>query len=122
MVILIWTVLFCLGWRIITDEGQLLYSIRKLFEDIESDYDYHLEREKNFGEKINNYKKFTSKLLMFVGKPFVICITCMSSFWGCLIYWYMTTEFIIINMGINCICASFIQTFIWVLYSNKINK
>ena len=51
--------LFCLGLRAITDEGMIGYPIRL----------------------------FALKHFPKIGKPLVLCATCMSSFWGTIIYW-----------------------------------
>ena len=51
--------LFCLGLRAITDEGMIGYPIRA----------YAL---KNFP---------------VWGKPVILCSTCMSSFWGTILFW-----------------------------------
>lgn len=85
-------VFFCLGWRIITSEGQIFYFIRKYFED-----------------------RTENKFFLTIGKPFVLCITCMASIWGSSIYLYLN-NFVFFDWAICCISASFIQTFIWKLY------
>jgi hypothetical protein len=107
--ILFWTVAFCLGWRTVTSEGQLLYFIRKYFEDIESD----IEHKEDIGLKCNLW----IRLLNFIGRPFVICITCMASIWGITIYLLLTKDFTVVAMVLNCFAASFIQTFIYKKYA-----
>ena len=83
--------MFCLGLRAITDEGMIGYPIRKFFQD----------------------KFFT------IGKPLILCITCMSSFWGTVIYWsnmaaqgpigwHMFPDYV----GITISCA-FINGLLW---------
>ena len=51
--------LFCLGLRSITDDGMIGYPVRSYF--------------------LSNYP--------VLGKPLVLCSTCMSSVWGTLIFW-----------------------------------
>ena len=83
--------MFCLGLRAITDEGRRGYPIRKFFQD----------------------KFFT------IGKPLILCVTCMSSFWGTVIYWsnmaaqgpigwHMFPDYV----GITISCA-FINGLLW---------
>lgn len=123
MEILAWTILFCLGWRIITDENQILYFIRKYFEDNHVEYDYKIERIKMDGEyrkELLQFEILWHQVIQFIGKPLVICITCMSSIWGVVIFLLLTTNFTWTGMILNCVCASFIQTFIWKLY-NKLD-
>jgi hypothetical protein len=86
------TVAFCLGWRTVTSEGQLLYFIRKFFED-----------------RIDN------KAFEFIGKPFVLCITCMASIWGVIIY-TLLNEFSLVECIVSCVSSSFIQTYIYKKY------
>ena len=90
--------LFCLGLRAITDEGMIGYPLRKYFQDN----------------------------LPYFGKPIILCITCMSSFWGTIIYWsnmslqgplgfHMFPDYI----GITISCA-FINGLLW-QYFESIN-
>lgn len=117
MITLAWTVLFCLGWRTVTDEGQLLYFIRKFFEDNQADLE-HKEVQLDFDKSSDLIRQIRRhKLLYFIGKPLVMCITCMASIWGTVIYLHFNWQsFGISELLINCICASFIQTFIYKLY------
>jgi len=114
MTTLIATIFFCLGWRIVTDEGQLLYFIRKPFERNISRLE--VKRGNPF---IPKKEVIRLELINYFGKPFVLCITCMASIWG-------ATIFIILNgfafdlipaLIWNSFAASFIQTFIWKLYA-----
>lgn len=106
---LFFTVAFCLGLTIITQEGQLLYFVRKPFVDL----DIMIE---NFQAlKLSKCKIFFLKLKYFIGKPLIGCITCMASVWGAAIFLSLN-DFDLVKLIINCISASFIQTFIWELY------
>ena len=106
MITLIATVLFCLGWRMVTDEHQIFYFIRKYF--------YHKAHEQKGGE---------NKYWIFIGKPLVLCITCLASFWGTIVFVCINgiSVELIPTLIFNCISASFIQTFIWTLYG-KLNN
>lgn len=113
--------LFCLGWRTITDEGMILYFLRKPFENLTEEIEnkqniYNSMKgllSKNDESEANSYI-FKLKLLLFVLKPLILCITCMASIWGIPIYIYLNGISVEI---IPCIIsASFVQTFIWRLY------
>jgi len=115
---LIITVAFCLGWRIITDNRNLLYFVRKPFEDIEN----QIEMNEALYEKLkspiikNRIKVLKTKL--YFAKPFVLCITCFGSLWGAAVYVALNGIDInhIPNLIINSIAASFIQTYIWIKF------
>lgn len=111
MITLICTVLFCLGWRIVTDEGQLLYFIKKPFED---NYN-RINALTELGKKT----PISRTVIYYIGKPFVMCITCMASIWGTVIFIAINgiQVSLIDNLIWNCIAASFIQTLIWKLYA-----
>lgn len=124
MIQLICIVLFCLGWRMVTDEGQLLYFIKKPFEDNYKRLSglqeiQHEDFSTSRHDEINQLKRIN-----FFAKPFILCITCMASFWGITVFigstWYITGALPGLHdipfMFWCCICASFIQTFIWKLY------
>lgn len=126
MITLFWTIVYCLGLRIITDEGQLLYFLRKPFENIDLDYDKEkLELAKRFDQSLVDALKWTllkHKLMYYFGKPFVLCITCMASIWGVAVFVSLNgfTLDLTIPLILNCVSASFIQTFIWSLYAKYI--
>jgi hypothetical protein len=122
------TVLFCLGWNIVTSENNLLYFIRKPFEKA-------IDNIEMYNDRLNMLSKFSNdtlhavswlkktilinKIIFYIGKPFVLCITCYASIWGVVIYITLnglsmsSIPFIIIN----CVSASFLQTFIYKLYA-----
>lgn len=89
--------MFCLGLRAITDTGMIGWPIRQFF------------------------LKYAPRL----GKPIILCSTCMSSFWGTLIYWFsifstgLTIDIGIIAMWIGVtISASFVNALFWEYYQN----
>ena len=124
MITLFWIVAFCLGWRIVTDEGQLLHFIRKPFDDNYNFYETILQRIEHFERYdkslVPSLKKtiLKHKLINYIGKPFILCITCFASIWGVTVFVALNglTVDLIPTLIITCISASFIQTFIWSLY------
>lgn len=115
------TVGFCLGLRIVTDKGQLLYFIRKPFENL-SQLIKDKEELLKWTSDTEHLKAYDEievlKIKYYITKPLIICITCLASVWG-------LTWFILLNgssvelikyMVLNTFIASFIQTFIWNLY------
>lgn len=126
MITLFWTVFFCLGLRIASDEGQLLYFLRKPF-DLASYY-IQIEQEKlklweNFPPEkpVSDVLKKSlrqHKLILNIGKPLIYCITCMASIWGGIIFISLNGLHggLITPLILNSFAASFIQTFMWSLY------
>jgi hypothetical protein len=96
---------FCLGWRTITSEGMILGWLREWS---------------------------IKHLHSFIAKPFILCITCLSSFWGTIIFWiyflYLNAElniFTIFAWIFSCIVCAFINTIAWnlkTLTEKKINN
>ena len=89
--------LFCLGLRAITDDKMIGYPIRRYFQ--------------------NNFP--------YWGKPVVLCSTCMSSFWGTVIFWGYTVntlEAIDANCYFlwigACISAAYINSLCWAYYES----
>ncbi len=119
---LISTVLFCLGLRIVSEEGNLLYFLRKPFEKAYSKKEYW---ENRYSIKANKYYKHWSNIygaIAYIGKPLITCITCMSSVWGVTVFIMLNgfSEPLIYLMVLNSFAAAFIQTFIWSLYAKYI--
>jgi hypothetical protein len=86
---------FCLGWRIITEDGMILGFLRRFFIE-------HVHP--------------------VIAKPFILCITCTSSVWGTIIFWiffaysdYSVDIFTIFEWIFCCIVCSFINTILWQL-------
>jgi len=111
-------VFFCLGWRTITSEGQLLYFLRKPFENLQGQIENAESLSKCFRNKGIRKQILLMKLKFYMAKPVVLCITCMASVWGVVIFITLnactvtTAPYLIIA----CVAASFIQTFIWNIY------
>lgn len=112
---LFFTVAFCLGWRIVTDEGNLLYFIRKPFENLQDNLEMQTELYKSFKSKKVLEKIKLLKVKIYLLKPIILCITCFSSVWGAVVF--VTLNGFHVNqipyLIINSISASFIQTYIW---------
>ena len=125
---IITTVVFCLGWNIVTSENNLLYFIRKPFEKAIDNIEMYTDRLNMLSKFSNdtihaiNWLKKTilkNKIIYYIGKPFVLCITCYASIWGAVIY--ITLNGFSIDavplIIINSVSASFLQTFIYKLYA-----
>jgi hypothetical protein len=96
--------LFCLGLREVTDEidqGRIGYPIRRWFIDQEW-------------------------IPLFIAKPIILCVACMASFWGSIIYWsivyYQSNNFDFISDPMTyikwifcCTSASFVNTLFWTI-------
>lgn len=112
------TVAFCLGWRIVTDEGQLLYFIKKPFENIPHQLEANEEIYLSFKNPTIKNRIKILKIKLYIAKPFIICITCFGSLWGAAVY--ITLNGFDVNhiphLIINSVAASFIQTYIWEKY------
>lgn len=128
MITLFWTVLFCLGWRMVTDEGQLLHFIKRPFLDsldfIENYEDKMLLAKTYDKPSVDVLKRslLKHKLIYYIGKPFVLCITCYASLWGITVFVTLNglNSDLIAPLILNCVSASFIQTFIWNFYGRYI--
>jgi hypothetical protein len=96
---------FCLGWRMITSEGMILGWLREWCIE----HMYH-----------------------FIAKPFILCITCMASIWGTVIFWCFDAclnihvdVFTLLEWILCCVVCAFINTFVWqlkVLIEKYINQ
>jgi hypothetical protein len=124
MITLFWTIAFCLGWRTVTDEGMLLYFIRKPFDKSFDELQVLKDKielagkfEKTLVGKLK-WKLLRHKLIVTIGKPFVLCITCFASVWGISVFVALNglNESLIVPLILNSFSAAFIQTFIWNLY------
>lgn len=89
--------LFSLGLRAVTSEGMIGHPIRVYFQ-------------KNFPN---------------LGKPIVLCSTCMPSVWGTVIFWSVKTHEGGIDLSMIgpwlgvCISASFVSAFCWARYQDN---
>lgn len=109
------TVSFCLGWRIITDKGNILYFLRKPFEQMEDNLELNEELYLKFKSPKVFYRIYKLKTKIELARPFVLCITCMASFWGVLVFISLNgfSLSLLPKLIINSVSASFIQTYIW---------
>jgi hypothetical protein len=103
--------LSCLGIREVTDgvdDGRIGYPIRKWFIDQEW-------------------------MPLFFAKPIILCVTCMASFWGTIIYWSITYHFstnlnfmtdytVYIKWVFCCLSASFVNTLLWTARNKNIGS
>ena len=117
------TVAFCLGWRMVTDENQLLYFLRKPFENLGDEIENQKFMYLDYKTKRNLRKLIWLQVWYYITKPTLICITCMASVWGAVLFIYFNgiSPDLIGYLIFNCISASFLNTFVWVLFS-KLNK
>lgn len=120
MITLFWTVFFCLGLRIVTDEGYVLDFISEPFRKAEKRLDYLRELKKIHKTlaDVSNRSLLKHKLIVAIGKPFITCITCYASVWGISVFVALNglDQSLITPLILNCFSAAFIQTFIWNLY------
>ena len=88
--------LFCLGLRAITDNGMIGYPLRLFFQKYAPSW----------------------------GKPFILCVTCMSSFWGTVIYWghVLPVEDFSLTLLTSwlgvAISSSFVNSIFWEYYQS----
>lgn len=119
MLTLFWTVFFCLGWKLVTSEGYVLDFISKPFRKSQSRVEYLTELKglKSLAD-VSNRSLLKHKLIVAIGKPFVLCITCFASIWGVSVFVALNgfNESLITPILLNSFAAAFIQTFIWNLY------
>ncbi len=119
------TTLFCLGWSVVTNTNNILYFIRKPFDNAINNIDEieaKIELIKKFGDikllRRLNGQLYFNNAMYYIGKPFVLCITCYSSIWGVSVFVALngltlnTTPHLIINS----ISAAFLNTLIYRLY------
>lgn len=113
------TVFFCLGYRLVTDEGNIGYFIRKpfegLYDELEMKREHFINFHPNSMQVVGYYLK---RLLLLIVTPLILCITCMASIWGITVFVALNgiTRELAPYLIINCFSASFIQTLIWSLY------
>lgn len=119
MITLFWTVVFCLGLNICLSDGNILYFIRKPFVSLEANLDNKKLHYLNFHPDMTEVIWYwLSRLLLFILTPVILCITCMASVWGTIVFVLLEgfNDQLIVPLVLNCVAASFIQTFIWSLY------
>ena len=88
--------LFCLGLRAITDDGMIGFPLREYFLD--------------------NHPG--------IGKPIILCTTCMSSLWGTAIFWPNVLSLQAFSPSMIptwiavCVSASFVNSLLWAYYES----
>lgn len=106
---------FCLGFRTIISDGQILHFIRRPFEFEDSKMMNFLKdrlRNKVLSGLENphatkkKYEKLSNRIAWCL-KPFVICVICFSSAWGSTVFLYIN-GFYLPEMVISCISSAFI--------------
>lgn len=97
--------LFCCGLRAITEEGFLLYFLRKPFLFLE---DVALEKNLN------------GKILHILMKPIILCVICYGSFWGGLVFIYFNGLHydLLPHLLIHCVGVSFLNGLLYSAYNN----
>ena len=105
---------FCLGWRAITDNGMIFGFIREIFLRTT------LKQIGKNGPTMN-----VLIIPYWIGKPLVLCVTCMSSIWGTIIFGGQVyfnhlaiTPLLVLTWIYSCICASFINGLLWAYYQH----
>jgi len=93
----------------------VLYFIKRPFEDLNSKTHDHFVNCVN--GLPNSYKWY--KTLRFILKPIMLCVSCMPSFWGTLI-WYVSPHEFGINWVICVVSSVFVSSFIYDLHT-KLN-
>jgi hypothetical protein len=122
------TALFCNGWAIVTSEENVLHFIARPFERAYDNIEHYNERllvlkkfdannkgDMNYCQRMINRNTF----IYYIGKPFVLCVTCMSSIWGSLV-------FVVLNgigvhqlpyLIISCIASAFLNSLTYRIYA-----
>lgn len=114
---------FCLGLDKIMSEGNLLYFLRKPFENL---YD-EIENKKKIYEDLKPWRRSHElielesqitglKLKYYIAKPLVLCITCFASIWGGSVFVALNglNENLLPYLIISCVSSAYIQTAIYV--------
>jgi hypothetical protein len=114
------TVFFCLGLYITSREGYILDFLQKPFIKAENMVELY-----KFKEVLTVKDQFLGIfywLLSKVAPAIIMCITCMGSVWGFVVFVSLNGLHagLIPYLIINCFAAAFIQTFIWSLYAKYI--
>lgn len=116
-------VAFCLGLNQIMSEGNLLYFLRKPFEELKESIDVKTELYNSLKKNHKGYELLELesaitwlKIKYYVSKPLVLCITCFASVWGGSVFVALNglTIELLPYLIISCVSSAFIQTFIYV--------
>lgn len=107
---------WCCGIHLITGEGYLLHFIRKPFEKTRNVTGV----SQNVSTTLAQMGVTETVLPDWIGRMLFVCISCMASLHGFLIYtilWFGDViEFSWIVLILGVVIASFLQTFVWSLY------
>lgn len=118
------TSLFCCGLSVITSDGMVLYFLRKPFVNLEERIERYKDRIAGFSiteleiYKLNQNIK-SIKAVLYCFKPIILCTTCMSSFWGIVIFAALHGIQVedIRYVVICCIGSSFVNAFFMSKYN-----
>ena len=95
---------------------QILTSIENNKNRIEAVEKFNpISKELDKLRKVNRFYSF----IYYWSKPLITCITCMASFWGVVVFVGLNDVGFIKNIDfvfLNCVSASFLQTFIYRIY------
>ncbi len=116
--------LWCCGFRAITGEGMILYFLRQPFESkdgVMNLFQPHIERYKKrnhqpYPDVYLDRTKRRTEVLKYIMKPFILCVTCMSSIHGTFIYWWISPVFDPQVWLISIICAAFVNSISWMSF------
>lgn len=100
--------LFCVGFKLVTEDGMLLYFLHKPFENLHIDVK---NNAKKFGKNSRKYK--LSYFKWYVMKPIILCVTCFASVWGSLIWVSIYGFHFPIQWVITIVSASYLNTLLW---------
>jgi hypothetical protein len=116
-------VAFCLGLNQIMSEGNILYFLRKpfenLYDEIENKQKIYIDLKpwRRSHELIELSHQINAlKLKYYLAKPLVLCITCFASLWGGGVFVSLNglNENLLPYLVISCISSAYIQTAIYV--------
>lgn len=119
---------FCLGWNIVTEKNNILYFIREPFERAIDNIEQYKNRKDillRFDQNNKTEIKYLNRMVLlnmvcyYIGKPFVLCITCYGSLWGFSVFVALNGLDLdtIPHAFINSVSVSFINTYIYKLYA-----
>ncbi len=134
--IIIQTSLFCLGLRIVSDKGKMLYFLRWPYKAVERKIETYKEKIKKMngstmwvdikGCSISNKQYYNSykhlygyTFLKYLLSPIIGCVTCMASVYGILIYLHYLS-FDIVELLICCLGAAALNAFAYAIYEKLI--
>lgn len=108
--------IFCLGFRTILSEGQILHFIRRPFEFEDSKmmnvFKWRMQKrflssEEDIIQIKRKYERHSNRLAVIL-KPLILCVICFSSAWGATIFLSLNGVDFIKELFISCISAAFL--------------